>query len=155
MKTKMCKWIWLDMDGSIADLYGVNGWLDDLIAHRTRPYEEAKLMYNITDLVTILMDLKMNGYNIGVISWLSKDNDIEYGTRVAKAKKEWLEKYLLDYLIDKIIITPYGVRKADTCRKFGYGILVDDEKQNRDAWDLGITIDATQNIIKELWELVK
>ena len=35
------------------------------------------------------------------------------------------------------------------------GILVDDEKQNRDAWDLGITIDATQNIIKALWELVK
>ena len=61
----------------------------------------------------------------------------------------------MDSFLDEIIVTPYGVRKADTCRKFGYGILVDDEKQNRDAWDLGITIDATQNIIKALWELVK
>ena len=25
------KWIWLDMDGTIADLYGVDGWLEDKV----------------------------------------------------------------------------------------------------------------------------
>lgn len=150
----MTKWIWLDMDGSIADLYGEEKWLEDILAHDTRPYENAKIMYNTVELITILIDLKIKGYNIGIISWLSKDNDIEYGTRVAKAKKEWLQKNFLDYLIDKILITPYGVCKADTCRPYGYGILVDDEKPNRDSWNLGEVINGQNNIIIELQKLL-
>ena len=31
------KWIWFDMDGTIADLYSVDGWLEDLLAFNTRP----------------------------------------------------------------------------------------------------------------------
>ena len=34
--------IFFDMDGCIADLYGVEGWLDDLISGNPRPYIEAK-----------------------------------------------------------------------------------------------------------------
>ena len=149
------KWIWFDMDGTIADLYGVDGWLEDLIAHNTRPYAQAKDIYNVFDLLEIMIVLKENGYKLGVISWGSKENNKEYDKAVEIVKKAWLYDRLMDSFFDEIIVTPYGVRKADTCRKFGYGILVDDEKQNRDAWDLGITIDATQNIIKALWELVK
>lgn len=149
------KWIWFDMDGTIADLYGVDGWLEDLIAHNTRPYAQAKDIYNVLDLLEIMVILKEKGYKLGVISWGSKENNREYDKAVEIVKKAWLYDRLMDAFLDEIIVTPYGVRKADTCRKFGYGILVDDEKQNRDAWDLGITIDATQNIIKALWELVK
>ena len=149
------KWIWFDMDGTIADLYGVDGWLEDLIAHNTRPYAQAKDIYNVLDLLEIMIALKEKGYKLGVISWGSKENNKEYDKAVEIVKKAWLYDRLMDAFLDEIIVTPYGVRKADTCRKFGYGILVDDEKQNRDAWDLGITIDATQNIIKALWELVK
>ena len=149
------KWIWFDMDGTIADLYGVDGWLEDLIAHNTRPYAQAKDIYNVLDLLEIMIVLKEKGYKLGIISWSSKENNKEYDKAVEIVKKAWLYDRLMDLFIDEIIVTPYGIRKADTCRKFGYGILVDDEKQNRDAWDLGITIDATQNIIKALWELVK
>lgn len=149
------KWIWFDMDGTIADLYGVDGWLEDLIAHNTRPYAQAKDIYNVLDLLEIMIALKEKGYKLGVISWGSKENNKEYDKAVEIVKKAWLYDRLMDAFLDEIIVTPYGVRKADTCRKFGYGILVDDEKQNRDAWDLGVTIDATQNIIKALWELVK
>ena len=149
------KWIWFDMDGTIADLYGVDGWLEDLIAHNTRPYAQAKDIYNVLDLLEIMIALKEKGYKLGVISWGSKENNKEYDKAVEIVKKAWLYDGLMDACLDEIIVTPYGVRKADTCRKFGYGILVDDEKQNRDAWDLGVTIDATQNIIKALWELVK
>ena len=31
-----------DMDGTIADLYGVENWLDYLIAEDTTPYTEAE-----------------------------------------------------------------------------------------------------------------
>ena len=37
----MEKAIYFDMDGTIADLYGVDGWLDDLMNESTRPYAAA------------------------------------------------------------------------------------------------------------------
>lgn len=148
------KWIWFDMDGTIADFYGVDGWLDDLMNLDTRPYELAKPLYDTIDLVNMLLELKMVGYQIGIISWLSKNRNVEFETRIAQAKKKWLAENLLDDILDKIIITPYGMTKADTCRKFGKGILIDDEQQNRDKWDLGSTIDANLNILEELAKLL-
>lgn len=151
----MEKWVWLDMDGTIANLYSVNGWLNDLLAFNTRPYEVAKIMYSPYELIRVLAELKYNGYKIGVISWGSKANNTDYDKRVGVAKKEWLKEKMLDSLLDKIIVTPYGICKADTCKKYGYGVLVDDEEQNRSAWYLGDTIDATKDIIKALWGLIK
>lgn len=150
----MKKWIWLDMDGTLNRFYEVEGWLEDLIAYRTRPYEVAENIYGITEIIPVLAELKNKGYNIGVISWGSKACDANFDKAVEKVKIAWLKKYLFDVVLDKVIITAYGVRKADTCRRFGEGILVDDEAQNRDAWDLGATIDATQNIITELKALL-
>lgn len=149
----MANWIWFDMDGTIADLYGVDGWLDDIIARNVRPYAKARCLYDIFDLFTTLVDLKAKGYKIGIISWGSKENNAEYDKAVAETKKEWLYKMALDVVLDKIIVTPYGVRKADTCRAYGNGILVDDEAQNREAWDLGDTIDANENILEILKNL--
>ena len=53
------KWLWLDMDGTFADLYGVNGWLDDLVNLRTRPYAEAKPIYHMVDFVLLLVALSL------------------------------------------------------------------------------------------------
>ena len=150
----MDKWIWLDMDGTIADLYSVENWLADLIAFDVRPYAIAKPIYNTLDILEVLSDLKSIGYKIGIISWGSKANNAEYDIKVAKAKEKWLIENNFDIVLDKIIVTPYGICKADTCRQFGKGILVDDEEQNRKAWDLGETIDATKNIIKNLKKLL-
>ena len=148
------EWIWLDMDGTIADLYGVEGWLNDLINYQTRPYEIAETLYMITDLIIALQALKEKGYHIGIVSWGSKNSNKDFLNKVEKAKQEWIIKHSLDHLLDKIIVAPYGTRKADLCRAYGAGILVDDEQKNRDEWDLGITIDATKNIINEFWELI-
>jgi hypothetical protein len=144
------EWIWLDMDGTIADLYGVDGWLEDLMALRERPYREAKALYDTVELLETLSDLKDKGYKIGIISWLAKKPTAEYNERVIKAKRDWLKAQYLDILLDEIIITAYGVKKANTCRSYGSGILIDDEEQNRNDWDLGKTIDATENILEKL-----
>lgn len=148
------KWIWFDMDGTIADFYNVNGWLDYLNKFDATPYKKAKPMYSVFELLNTLWALKCEGYNLGIISWGSKANDFNFDNEVAKVKKEWLKNIFLDLVLDQIIITPYGVRKADTCRRFGKGILVDDEEQNRNAWDLGATIDANKNLIEELKKLL-
>lgn len=147
------KWIWLDMDGTIADLYKVDGWLDDLLNHNTRPYEKAKPIYRAEDLLEVLFELKSIGWNIGIISWSSKERNKAYDMAVEKAKNQWLINQCLDLILDKVIVTSYGINKAETCKPFGYGILVDDEKPNRDSWDIGSTINAETDIIKALWGL--
>ena len=144
------KWVWFDMDGTIADLYGVEGWLDDLVNFRTRPYEKANLLYDNVELLMTLAELRAKGYHIGVISWGSKANNEKFDKEVELVKKEWLYDRCISDFLDKIIVTAYGVRKADTCRVYGSGILVDDEEQNRKAWDLGRTINANENILKQL-----
>ena len=68
----MTKAIYFDMDGTIANLYGVDGWLDCIINEYTKPYREAKALVNMKQLGRELNRLKQNGYTIGIISWLAK-----------------------------------------------------------------------------------
>ena len=150
----MNEWIWLDADGSFVDLYGVDNWLDDLVNLKTRPYEVAKPIYNMVDFLEVLIELKAKGYNIGLISWLAKNPDVDFAKRTTQAKMEWLTKYCMDLILDEILIVPYGKCKADVCRKYGNGILVDDEEQNRNAWYLGDTINANENILELLKKLL-
>lgn len=147
------KVIVFDMDGTIADFYGVNGWLDDLNNYRTRPYEIAKPLYNMVELVKILKDLKKIGYVIAITTWLSQNSTKEYDDRVRKAKIEWLKKYSFPY--DEIHLVKYGTTKANCTRKLGgFQILVDDNEKVRKGWNLGATINANENIIEKLKELL-
>ena len=50
-----------DMDGTIADLYGVENWLDYLIAENTRPYAIAKPLVNLSALARKLNALQRMG----------------------------------------------------------------------------------------------
>ena len=70
--------IWFDMDGTIANLYGVNGWLDDLINSNTRPYDEAEPLLNFSVFARELHKLQRKNIKIGIISWLSKSGTEEY-----------------------------------------------------------------------------
>lgn len=143
----MTKAIYFDMDGTIADLYGVEGWLDDLCAERTKPYREAKPLVNMRQLGKLLNELQAQGWTIGIISWLSKSGSDEYGDRVAKTKEKWLAKHLGSVHFDEIKIAKYGTPKQFLA-DHAFGILFDDERQNRDNW-LGEAYDA-HNILQVL-----
>jgi len=150
------KWVWFDMDGTLADFYSVDGWLNDLINHNTRPYQQAKLKYDIMDLIEVLADLRAKGWKIGIISWGSKENNPTFDKEVEKVKLEWLERYFLHYFIDKTIVTSYGIPKQEICKEFcEYGILVDDEPQNLTNWNLGDTINAKENILESLIKMLE
>ena len=66
-----------DMDGTIANLYAVEGWLSDLRSYNPRPYMEAEPMYDMETLVEILSYLKSKGWIIAVTSWLAKESTKE------------------------------------------------------------------------------
>ena len=125
--------IFFDMDGTIADLYGVNNWLDYLLAFDTLPYEIAKPLVKLNSLARILNRLQRNGYKIGIISWLSKSGSDEYNNAVAEVKKNWLRKHLASVKFDEIHIVNYGTPKQ-VFAKTANDILFDDEKPNRDNW---------------------
>lgn len=149
----MTKMLVFDMDGTIANLYGVNGWLEDLKAENTRPYSEAEPLYDMEKLVDILHRLQTLGWLICVTTWLAKDASKEYNKAVTKAKKEWLAKYNFPY--DEIHCVKYGRTKADcTRKKGGFQILIDDNKKVRDGWTLGTTVNAQYDITKFLKALI-
>ena len=129
----MAKTIWFDMDGTIADLYGVEGWLDMLIAKDALPYEIAKPLLRLNSLARVLNRLQKKGYKIGIISWLAKNSNEEYDKAVTAAKEKWLRNHLASVIFDEINIVAYGTPKQ-TFAKSENDILFDDEKQNRDSW---------------------
>ncbi len=140
------KEIWFDMDGTVANLYGVEGWLEDLIHERTRPYDMAKPMVNMALLARYLHKAQRKGYKVGVISWTAKNGNDLYNGEVALAKMAWLYKHLPSVVWDKIHIVPYGTDKRKTC---GGGILFDDEEGNRKAWGEGAyTPDMILTVLK-------
>lgn len=122
-----------DMDGTIANLYGVENWLQRLINEDATPYAEAKPLVNMARLARALNKAKRNGHEIAIISWTCKGGTLQYNKAVAKAKKEWLKKHLPSVKWDKIMIVEYGTPKHEATN----GILFDDEEPNRKAWGIG------------------
>lgn len=150
---KEIKVLVFDMDGTIADLYGVQGWLEDLRNENPRPYEMAKPMYDMETLGYILEILKAQGWKVVVTSWLAKESTREYDEMVRRAKREWLARY--QFPVDEIHLVKYGTTKANCTRKLGgYQILVDDNETVRKGWTLGETINANENILEKLVDLL-
>ena len=148
------KRIVFDMDGTLADFYGVDGWLEDLENYNPRPYEVAKPLVDM-ELLTDLLDLlKAQGWIICVTSWLANHSTKEFDKLTRMAKIEWLKKYNFPY--DEIHLVKYGTTKADCTRnKKGYQVLVDDNEKVRKGWTLGHTINANEDIISALAELLE
>lgn len=143
-----------DMDGTIADFYGVEGWKDMLDNLDPTPYIEAEPLWDMSELVETLNELKTLGYMIIVTSWLSMVTTKEYDKAVRTAKKNWLDEYAFPY--DELHIVKYGTTKANCTRKLGgTQILIDDNSMVRNGWNLGDTIDpTTEDLIETLKALI-
>lgn len=143
MKTKM---IVFDMDGTIVDLYAVPNWLQMLRTEDPTPYIIAEPMWEMDILVDILNELRANGIEIRIVTWLSKDSTEEYKDLVRKAKLEWLEE--MDFPFDNFHCVQYGATKANSVRKYlkeeEAAILIDDNAKVRKGWTLGETVDPTE-----------
>lgn len=137
----MNKAIYFDMDGTIANLYAVDGWLESLRKKQTKPYREAKSMVNMKMLGQLLNDLQELGYHIGVISWGSKVSDEAYLEKVRTTKIRWLHSHLGSVSFDEIKVVEYGTPKSSVADITG-GILFDDEEKNRKDWK-GVAYDET------------
>lgn len=149
-----------DMDGTIADLYGVENWLAYLKSENTLPYEIAKPMYDMEEMREVLCELKKHGYIIGVTTWLSKNSTKEYKKAITEVKQAWLEKYSFPY--DCFHAVQYG-----TCKRYPTSprkiycngnyyplqqILFDDNEEVRKDWKKwhNFAVDASKENILEI-----
>ena len=125
--------IFLDMDGTIADLYGAKDWLPRLRAYDAKIYSEAQPLCNMNTLARKLNRIQQKGVKIGVISWGSKDKNPAFLEAVKAEKMRWLRQHLRSVSFDEIHIIEYGTKKT-SFRSSSDDILFDDEKPNRDSW---------------------
>ena len=154
-KVRMIVW---DMDGTIADLYGVEGWLEKLRSENPLPYEIAKPLWDMERLARALRKAQAQGMEVCVITWLSKGSSHRYKKEVRKAKRNWLMEN--DFPYNRFSAVQYGTTKANSIRKFigedESAILFDDSETVRKGWHLGDTVDpAVTNIIEFIEGLVE
>lgn len=143
--------IYFDMDGTIADLYGFNGWLEYLQNEQVDPYVEAGLLVDGEQLRNFLAAGNAAGVLFGVISWGAKNASKDYQKAVRRAKIEWLKKNNLLKYFSELHVVRYGTPK-NRAAKNRTGVLIDDELQR---WNVEKLVDANNfhNIlnVENLW----
>ena len=146
------KMLCFDMDGTIADLYKVKGWLKALREFNPTPYRVAEPMWDMDELALLLMEFQKMGIQINIITWFSKESNPSYDHQVRKAKIDWLRHY--DFPFDHFYGVSYGVRKSDVIKQWlgenETAILIDDNLEVRKDWNVGATIDPTSCDILEV-----
>ena len=142
MKKLLC----FDMDGTIADLYAVDGWLEKLRNEDATPYRNARPMWDTEQLKEILKKLQQNGYEIAIITWLSKNSSEDFKKATRNEKLAWLEAIEMPF--DYFHGIQYGTTKADAVRNYlpNYesATLFNDNAKVRKGWHYGETVNPEE-----------
>lgn len=148
--------VW-DMDGTIADLYNVNGWCEALNEGSVLPYLQASPLCDMEKLRCALRILRELGFRNEVVSWSCKNNTSATHSKLVKtAKLEWLKRMGIYDCFDAIHVVKYGTPKH-YIPKVRHGVLVDDNKEVRAAWEKygGNTINPlASDILESLKQII-
>ena len=125
--------VYLDMDGTIFDLYGQNNWLGRLRTEDDTVFTGDRRM--VTEEI-LRMHFPADTYDVRVLSMTPKDATKEYCERVIARKNEWLDRYFPS--ITKRIYRKYGHNK--NLKNSKYAILIDDSEPIRNSWN-GLAFD--------------
>lgn len=118
----MTKLVYFDMDGTIADLYGVTNCFKRLDALDANVYLEAK---PIDKYINMLKEFKHMGYKVIILSCLGMISDPIFDKNTIHNKNIWLDKYVGKEYIDERMFIPNTKHKESYIKD--YGILVDDD----------------------------
>ena len=130
--------VYLDMDGTIADLYGQENWLEMLIEEKDGAFIDCKPMTT----EKVLMNLfPKERYNIKILSMTPKNASKKYCEKVIEEKNAWLDRYFPN--ITERHYLPYGNNK--NLKNSKNAILIDDNETIRKNFK-GLALNPT-----ELW----
>ena len=143
--------IYFDMDGTVYDLYGVDGWLEMLNAEDISAYKCGTPICDMAKLNAILERFIALGFVIGVVTWTAMNGSREFNKATRKVKLEWVRENMPT--VTEFHCVKYGTPKHKVA-KIKNAVLVDDNSAVRDAWN-GYTVDANKNILVQLEALLK
>lgn len=148
----MKKTIYFDMDGTIANLYEANNWLERLLAEEKGLFANLETMHDKEELTEIMNDLINLGFGVEVITWTPKDVTRDYIKVVENEKREWIRQNFP--MIKKVTCLDYGTPKQNALRtREQEQILVDDNLEVNAKWNTPKrrrSIVADTNLINEL-----
>lgn len=149
---------YFDMDGTVADLYGIENWLPKIRQYNVSPYREAKPLVNMNELKKVCELLKANGHELGVITWgAGGEQNEQFNRETEQAKREWIEREMPYINPKNFHFLPYGTPKQSVHAKNRKAVLIDDNAEVRQKYQTPKcrrTIDATGNIIQELYKYI-
>lgn len=127
----MNKVVYFDMDGTIADLYGVSDCFKRLDNMDATVYSEAK---PIDKYINMLKEFHTMGYKVIILSALGMVSSKRFDKDTIRNKGIWLDTYVGKEYIDERIYIP-NTKHKELYRLFGKGILVDDDDRVLMNWD--------------------
>lgn len=153
----MKKMIYLDLDGTIYDLYNYPNWLEMLQDSRS-PFFNLELLVDKKVLTKLVNKLNQKGIaDFGVISWLPRQASECFENVCAYDKAEKLESDFGTDLFVEAHFLKYGTPKSAVITEplTKDHILIDDDIQVLESWirDGGTGIPA-KNILKYLKSLL-
>ena len=148
--------IYFDMDGTVYDLYGIEGWLEMLESENDEVFKIGSPLVDMARLGEVAKKLIEVGIEIGIITWLPKDATRGYERRCARIKEEWKNKYMP--YVNEFYAVPYGTPKHKVpVKKSKTMILFDDNYRVRCDWDTYTQRRAfdVDDIIKVMYEILE
>lgn len=127
----MNKVVYFDMDGTIADLYGVSDCFKRLDNMDATVYSEAK---PIDKYINMLKEFHTMGYRVVILSALGMVSSKQFDKDTVRNKGIWLDTYVGKEYIDERIYIP-NTKHKELYQLFGKGILVDDDDRVLMNWN--------------------
>lgn len=127
--------VYLDMDGTIANLYTIDQWLEKLQNENPTVFLECAQLVTQEQLLKVF---PQEQFEIVILSMTPKNCTNEYHKQVIDQKNQWLNVNFP--LLTKRIFLKYGHNK--NLKNSANAILVDDSKPIRDNFR-GIALNPT------------
>lgn len=127
--------VYFDMDGTLADLYNFDKWLEYIECENETPFYNCEPIGDTSLLNKLIEDAKNVCSVVGVITWLPKNASRSFCKKVEKAKKAWLKIHFPSIPLENVHVLPYGEPKQHANIKRSQRlVLVDDNAKVREEW---------------------
>lgn len=124
--------IWFDMDGTVADFYSQENWLEMLQNENAGAFINCQPLFTELFYKTVAC-LAAKGVQFGVITWLPMQASPEYEDICRAEKIAWCKKYLP--FISDFTAQSYGIPKQNAIKKHATTeILIDDNSEVGAMW---------------------
>lgn len=128
--------VYLDMDGTIADLYGKENWLECLRTEKDDAFSDLRPMITQEQLFN---NFPQENYDIRILSMTPLGTSKPFCERVIQEKNAWLDEHFP--ALKKRIYQKYGHNK--NLKACANAILIDDNEAIRKSWK-GIALNPAQ-----------